>query len=281
MVGQLKLLRIWKRGYAPLLLLHPAPRKSIKEQVSIAKLETEKLQAENKKLKDNPQRRKSSTLLAPFTYQRPMKTLKDFRFCISLRPLFSESGKLAAEFELKQFFIIVAQVIPCLIYLLGLFYWEPLTMLIAISSTLGLAGSGNAAAVGNTTNVTSMFDDDDRVNTYPNITSLYAEELISVIDPVGYTSVIFPSMLAWMMACGFIARLVNYFMPRRAILELLAGYVVILSVCYISTRFVSKLMGSNISFYVVDILHIAVGYVSYIIYASRVDLKYKPKSRYK
>ena len=67
----------------------PAPRKSIKEQVSIAKLETEKLQAENKKLKDNPQRQKSSTLLAPFTYQRPMKTLKDFRFCISLRPLFS------------------------------------------------------------------------------------------------------------------------------------------------------------------------------------------------
>ena len=53
----------------------PAPRKSIKEQVSIAKLETEKLQAENKKLKDNPQRRKSSTLLAPLTYQRPMKTL--------------------------------------------------------------------------------------------------------------------------------------------------------------------------------------------------------------
>ena len=209
-----------------------------------------------------------------------MKTLKDFRFCISLRPLFSESGKLALEFELKQFFIVLAEVIPCLLYLQALNRWEPLTMLFAISSTFGLAGSGNATAVGNTTNVTSMFDDD--VNTYPNITLLYAEEseLISRMDPVGYTSVIIPSMVAWAMACSFTGRLSSRFYSRRAILELLAVYIVILSVCYFSIRFFSELMGSNTSFFVVDIPHIALFYVLWQTFCFRTNKTYQPKVRY-
>jgi len=68
--------------------------------------------------------RRRSTLLFPKTYQRPMKTLKDFRWYISLRPVFSESGKLAVKFEFRQFFIVLIQVMPSLIFLQALNYFQ-------------------------------------------------------------------------------------------------------------------------------------------------------------
>ena len=261
-----------------------ARRKSVKEQVSQAKRQTMTLKALNKKLKEDPKRRKSSTLLATQTYQRPMKTLKDFRFCISLRPLFTESGKLAAMFEIHQFFIVVLEVIPSLAYLQALNWWEPLTMLFAMTTTLGNSAIGNATDVSNITmaNATSsMFDDDAWVNTTPNnITSLYGEELISVMDPVGYTSIIVPSTLAWAMSCSFAAQHDSYFVPHRMNFELIAGFVAILSVCSGSVWFFSELMGSSVSFFVVDIPHIAVGYVLWQLYIFRTSKKYKPKLRH-
>jgi len=71
-----------------------------------------------------PEQRRRSTLLSPKTYQRPMKTLKDFRWYISLRPVFSESGKLAVKFEFRQFFIVLIQVMPSLIFLQALNYFQ-------------------------------------------------------------------------------------------------------------------------------------------------------------
>ena len=81
----------------------------------------------------NPRRR--SSLVGIRWLQKPMRGLKDIRFLPSLTLLFTNHGKLAAKFEVYQFFVVVCEVMPSLLMLYVLHKLEPLVMLAQPNAT--------------------------------------------------------------------------------------------------------------------------------------------------
>ena len=206
-----------------------------------------------------------------------MKGLGDIRYVPNFKPLFTGSGKKALSFEVFQFFVVSMEVLPAVFALFWVYVFEPLTHLVEVgsipnssnttlhNSTDGLALTGEEGMGGNSTGLGTDISDTSMVKT---------------LDPVGYSSVVFTGLLAWAMACSFSSTYANSIISPKVLCMLIAIYVSIVAACFLSVTFFAGFMEEDISFYVVDIPHVAVGYILWQVFHGKVNKIKGVKVRY-
>ena len=200
----------------------------------------------NNKQARGRERRKSSFLISQSRKSESMGT--KIKWLPSFKPLFKESGKLAFNFELKQFPLVNLQIIPVLLFIFFLYIANPFDMDLPVVILHTIANG----TMTNTTHILSTVINSTTLQPLPefsflnaisNSTTFISHDAIPVADPVMYTTIVGTGLLFSMMGCSFSAciSLISNISYRHIV----PIFVIIVSTYGVSIYQISKKLGAG------------------------------------